>query len=87
MMPMLPNNDEASFLTLLFAIMCFFFMGLMIFMSNVWVRPDDAIKEGAFEYEGEIYLVEKAPPGTILRDGKIYKTEEFTQTQPTKEGN
>lgn len=56
-----------------------------ILMANLWIKPRTAISEGAFEYDGAVYLVEKAPSGTIMRDGKIYRTEEFTQTQPAKE--
>jgi hypothetical protein len=84
MMPMLPKSDEASLLTLGFAIMCVILIALLVFTSNVWVKPVDAVEEGAFEWQGDVYLVEKAPPGTILRDGKVYSTEAFTQTQPSE---
>lgn len=82
------NSDEASILTILFGMLCFLFIGMLIFVSNVWVKPINAIEQGAFEYDGEVYLVEKAPPGTIIKDGKVYITELFnetseeTQTQP-----
>lgn len=78
------NNSTLDPLALAFVALLGLAVGMIVLMLFVTVSAPKIVENGMFEYNGDVYFVEKAPPGTILRDGKLYKTEPFNQPQTQK---